>query len=91
MSKTPYIIDIPADGNCIYILGYKIDGFESFEQFLEYLNNYQKLEKRCNRLKDYITSKDTIDELSEGCLRNKLTPNDVRWLLGYDEMQKKED
>ena len=31
------LIDIPADGNYIEILGHRIDGFESFEAFLEHL------------------------------------------------------
>jgi hypothetical protein len=39
------LIDIPADGNYIEILGYKIDGFESFEAFLEHLKNYVVLEE----------------------------------------------
>lgn len=39
------LIDIPADGNYIEILGHRIDGFESFEAFLEHLKKYAVLEE----------------------------------------------
>ena len=50
------LIDIPADGNYIKILGYRIDGFESFEAFCEYLKNYAVLEETVKRQKAEIES-----------------------------------
>lgn len=52
--KNKNLIYIPADGNYIEILGYKIDGFESFEAFCEHLNKYSKLESRCERFRNLI-------------------------------------
>lgn len=40
-----FLIDIPADGNYIEILGHRIDGFESFEAFCEHLKKYAELEE----------------------------------------------
>ena len=39
------LINIPADGNYIEILGHRIDGFESFETFLDHLEKYAVLEE----------------------------------------------
>ena len=50
--KERILIHIPADGNYIEILGFKIDGFKSFEAFCEHLKKYAELEEENNRLKD---------------------------------------
>lgn len=39
------LIFIPKDANYIEILGYRIDGFDSFEAFCEYLKKYAELEE----------------------------------------------
>lgn len=74
------LIDIPADGNYIEILGHRIDGFESFEAFLEHLKKYAELEetvkvqkveiKRLNGvIKNFIATKERqkaeIERLSD--------------------------
>lgn len=43
------LINIPNEGNYIEILGHKIDGFDSFESFCEYLKKYAELEETVNR------------------------------------------
>ena len=48
------LINIPADENYIEILGHRIDGFESFEAFCEFLKNYAVLEETVNRQKAEI-------------------------------------
>ena len=47
-----FLIDIPADGNCIYILGHRIPDFDDFEKFCDYLLNFQRLEKELQKYKD---------------------------------------
>lgn len=54
-------IYIPNDEACVYILGHKIDGFESFEEFLKYLNRFMEIEEEnvilkenWNNLKEYL-------------------------------------
>lgn len=51
IDKEKVLIYIPADGNYIEILGYKIDGFESFEAFLEHLEKYAEMEEEIKHLK----------------------------------------
>ena len=53
------LINIPADEHYIEILGHRIDGFESFEAFCEFLKNYAVLEETVNR------QKAEIEELTE--------------------------
>ena len=48
--KQKYLFYIPARGRYIEILGYKIDGFESFEAFCEHLNKYAEMEKEIEKL-----------------------------------------
>lgn len=48
------LINIPADGNYIEILGYRIDGFESLEAFLEHLEKYAVLEETVKAQNAYI-------------------------------------
>ena len=63
------LIDIPADGNYIEILGQRIDVFDSFEAFCEYLKKYAELEEIVDRQKDYIEllelEKQTLKEAKE--------------------------
>lgn len=49
--KGKVLINIPADGNYIEILGYKIDGFKSFEAFCEHLKKYAEMEEEIKHLK----------------------------------------
>lgn len=51
------LIYIPKDGNYIEILGYKIDGFDSFEKFCEHLKRYTELEEEMKITRAYIHSK----------------------------------
>ena len=44
------LIWIPKEGNYIEILGHRIDGFDSFEAFCEYLKKYAELEEMVNCL-----------------------------------------
>lgn len=46
------LIDIPAEGNYIEIMGHKIDGFESFEAFKKYLGKMAEIEYENKVLKD---------------------------------------
>ena len=48
------LINVPADGNYIEILGHRFDGFESFEAFLEHLKKCAELEETVNRQKAEI-------------------------------------
>ena len=48
----PVLIEIPADGNYIEILGHKINGFESFEEFMKYLDGVARTEIENKKLKD---------------------------------------
>lgn len=41
--KDRTLIYIPKEGNYIEILGYKIDGFDSFESFCEYLKKFAEM------------------------------------------------
>ena len=50
--KARVLINIPTDENYIEILGYKIDGFKSFEAFCEHLKKYAELEEENKYLKD---------------------------------------
>ena len=85
------IIYIPADGNYIEILGYKIDGFESFEAFCEHLNNYAKLEDRCERLKNLIRKSCAINNVLEALNHDEITRNDFAYLMvGNTEFKYKE-
>lgn len=59
------LIDIPAEGNYIEIMGHKIDGFESFEAFLEYLKKVAEIEcenqvlnDNWNKLKKFLTKEE---------------------------------
>lgn len=45
------LIYIPKDANYIEILGYRIDGFDSFEAFCEHLKKYAELEDTVERQK----------------------------------------
>lgn len=82
-----YIIDIPADGSYVEILGHKIygkwkgkDGEDSFNNFLDYLHWLKKCEERCERLKKVIKNTGSIHNLAQGYVDGYLTPNDIRWL-----------
>lgn len=48
------LLFVPNEGNYIEILGYKIDGYDSFEAFCEHLNKYAELEETVNRQKAEI-------------------------------------
>lgn len=47
-----YVIHIPKEKDCIYIAGYKIDGFDSLENFCEYLQKYREVEEELKKYKD---------------------------------------
>lgn len=49
-NKDTNLIFVPKDANYIEILGHRIDGFDSFEDFCEYLNRYAELEEMVKRL-----------------------------------------
>ena len=58
------LINIPADENYIEILGHRIDGFESFEAFLEHLKKYAELEETVKSQKAEIERlKDRLEKL----------------------------
>lgn len=48
------LINIPKDGNYIEILGHRIDGFDSFESFCNYIKKYSEMEETINRKKAEI-------------------------------------
>lgn len=48
------LLNVPASGDYIEILGYKIDGFNSFQAFCEHLKKYAELEEENARQKDEI-------------------------------------
>ena len=45
------LIFVPAEGNYIEILGHRIEGFDSWESFLEYLNKRTALDEENKTLK----------------------------------------
>lgn len=56
MEEEKILINIPAEGNYIEILGHKIDGYNSFEEFLEELRELQNTRERNKELEeDYTT------------------------------------
>lgn len=48
------LMEIPADGSYIDILGHRLDGFDSFESFVEYLKKVAAIEKENEQLKKEI-------------------------------------
>lgn len=50
--KDRILIDIPADGNYIEIMGHKIDGFSSFQEFRDYLGKRAEIEYENQVLKN---------------------------------------
>ena len=56
------IIGIPAGRNYIEILGHRIDGFESFEAFLEHLKKYAELEETVKSQKAEIERLEDLNE-----------------------------
>lgn len=48
------LIHIPKDGEYIEILGHRIDGFDSFQAFCEYLKKFAEMEETINRQKAEI-------------------------------------
>ena len=48
------LIHIPKDGEYIEILGHRIDGFDSFQAFCEYLKKFAEMEETINRQKETI-------------------------------------
>ena len=48
------VIFIPADGNYVRILGHVIDGYDSFEAFVEHLQKYSVMEDRINKCLEFI-------------------------------------
>ena len=62
------LIDIPKEGNYIEILGHKIDGFDSFESFCEYLKKYAELEETVNRQQEEIEKLELLNaSLTDSC------------------------
>lgn len=47
-----YVIYIPKEKNCIYLAGYKIEGFDSLESFGEHLKKLHDVEKELKHYKD---------------------------------------
>lgn len=62
------LINIPADENYIEILGHRIDGFESFEAFLEHLKKYAELEETVYRQKAEIEKLTKMTELDNSLI-----------------------
>lgn len=59
------LIHIPKDRDYIEILGYRIDGFDSFEAFCEHLKKFSDMEDTINRQKAKIEEqKGEIDRLN---------------------------
>ena len=88
-----YIIDIPADGSYVEILGHKIygkwkgkDGEDTFANFLDYLHRLKKCEERCERLKKFINDTVSVHHLAQGYVDAHLAPNDIRWLHDLVEL-----
>ena len=64
------LIFIPAEGNYIEILGHRIEGFDSWESFLEYLNKRATLEEENKKLTNEKSS--LIDYLKVKLEESKL-------------------
>lgn len=54
MADRTTLIFVPNDGSYVEILGHRIDGFENFEDFCEYLKKCAKLEEENKRLKSLV-------------------------------------
>ena len=65
------LIHIPKGGQYIEILGHRIDGFDSFEAFCEYLKKCADMEDTINRQKAEIDDlkRDTVPKLQYGLQR----------------------
>ena len=95
--KSRVLIHIPASGNYIEILGYKIHGFKSFEAFCEHLKKYAELEEANARQKDEIESLTVVNETLQkyvAKLNKELARADVRVVCigrsnGKSEMQRR--
>ena len=52
--KEKILIDIPADGNYIEIMGHRIDGYGGFDEFIDDLNECKDAQHRWNMLKVFL-------------------------------------
>lgn len=102
-SKERYLIDIPDDGSYVDILGHKIYGNwnegvdgaskanDSFINFCNYLARVDVMEQRLERLKKIYRNSINFDEIVEMHKeKGLLTPNDVLWLKGEEEIIEKQ-
>ncbi len=91
--KGDILIDIPADGSYVEILGHKIygdwkkDGEDAFVNFCTYLKNVKDVYDRNERLRKLLKETTTLAALSNAVYDAYLTPNDVRWIGGEDEIK----
>lgn len=73
------LIEVSQVEQCLYILGHKIDGFKTLEEFLKYLNRFIELEEENKKLKD------GWDKLREWLKEN------FEQYQGYDDSLNNED
>lgn len=91
--KEQMLIDIPADGSYVEILGHKIygdwkkDGEDAFVNFCTYLQNVKDVYERNERLRKLLIKKTSFNALTEAVSDAYLTPNDVRWICGEEEIK----
>lgn len=52
--ESKILMEFPADGSYVEILGHRIDGFESFEAFMEYLKKLAALDEENIQLKEEV-------------------------------------
>lgn len=67
------IMDIPADGSYVEILGHRIDGdFKNFEGFCEYLHKVERTESNWNTLKKWLKDEIFDYENNKWCTFNDI-------------------
>ena len=89
MEEEKMLIHIPAERNYIEILGYKIDGYSSFESFCKELNELKDIKKQYKELKEI----EQIHRQENGELRKQVKELEENltsvYLKGvYDEREK---
>lgn len=70
--KDKALIFVPADKSYIQILDYKIEGFDSWESFLEHLKKYAEMEQEIQTLKNNIRNMHADKQEFENYLEIKL-------------------
>ena len=78
------LIHIPKDGEYIEILGHRIDGFDSFQAFCEYLKKFAEMEETINRQKAEISVKRKLLKKAGEMLMDEASSQSLLWKKHYE-------